>query len=407
MTQADKLPGRPLEGIRVIEVGVWHAGPGAAAILGDLGADVIKIESLNGDPDRHGAGTAVLKSAAVDDGNDNWTLLFDMSNRNKRGVCLDVGNVEGREVLHRLVESADVFVTNLKLDTKMKLGLDYATLSAVNPRIIHVNVSGFGPAGPLAAQGGFDRLGQAMSGMMFMTGDEPTPLPVVVLDQLTAINAANAAVTALLVRERTGVGQDVHASLYGSATALLHTQLVAASALQALPDVSWDRTRKSPLLTTFRCKDGRWLMGTHAGLAQWPAFCAAIGQDELAGMALDVGDFAALKDLFAILDPILAQKTADEWLEIFRPAGLMFSAVQTFREVLDDEQALVNNYVVDIDHPVLGDVRMPGFPVAFGKQDAGPRSVSPGLGEHTLEVLREHGYGEPRIQELLDGKVIA
>ncbi len=212
---APALPG-PLEGIRVVEYAIWHAGPGASAILGDMGAEVIKIETLSGDPERSAKQLGSVKFDVQ--GNSDWSFLFELSNRNKKGICLDIQTPQGREIFHRLVKTADVFLTNLRNSTKPRLGIDYESIRKINPQIIHAGVSGFGVKGPFSDVGAFDPMGQAVSGMLYLTGDdEPVMLQTVVLDQMTSITASHAILTALFYRERHGIGQEVHVSLYSSA----------------------------------------------------------------------------------------------------------------------------------------------------------------------------------------------
>lgn len=400
------LTGRPLEGITVIEVGVWHAGPGAAAILGDLGADVIKVENIAGDPERGEGGSLVLKSQAID--TSDWNLMFEMSNRNKRAIALNLASDEGNKILRALVSSADIFVTNLRPGAKRKLGIDYESLSALNGRLIHVNVSGFGQQGPLADEGAFDTLGQALAGMFYVTGhDSPQPLPVVVVDQLTAQNAAQAAITALYARERGGQGQDVHVSLYGSGALLWSAQLMWQSALGTQPIVTYDRLSKSPLLSIYRCRDDHWIVGTNPGRAGWQAFSEAIGDPELAQTAWDIDDPASQEALYARIDPLMLARDASEWVEYLRSKGLLFAPVQDFAQVLEDEQARANGYIVERDHPRLGRIALPGSPVSFGKQASSRWEPAPALGEDTDAILRLLGYRNDEIASLRDERVVA
>jgi crotonobetainyl-CoA:carnitine CoA-transferase CaiB-like acyl-CoA transferase len=391
----------PLDGIRVIEVGVWHAGPGAGAILGDLGAEVIKIESPGGDPARYQLGSTVLRTQDVD--TDDWNVMFDLTNHSKKSLSLDVASDAGRDVVRQLVAVSDVFITNLRPPTKRKLGIDYETLAPVNPELIHVNVTGFGSSGERADHGAFDTLGQAASGMMWaMAGDSPVPLPGLTVDHLTATMAANAAITALFGRLRGGGGTDVHVSLYGAGTWLFHGWLVATAALGRLPDLRYDRKRKSPMLSVFECADGKWIVGTNPGTKPWPAFCEAVGRPDLIGDGLDLSDLDGLERIYDGLAPVFRTRTAAEWTnDVFVPKGIMFSPVQTFQDVLGDPQAFANDYVVPIDHPVLGEIAMPSFPISFGKYDVKRRgNAAPRLGEHNEEILGELGLSQADIDVL-------
>jgi crotonobetainyl-CoA:carnitine CoA-transferase CaiB-like acyl-CoA transferase len=395
---------RPLEGIRVVEFGVWHAGPGAGAILGDLGAEVIKIESLAGDPERKQGNFGPINTRSVD--RDDWCVLFDMSNRNKKSLCIDIARPEGYEVLRRLVEKADVFMTNLRNDTTVRYRVDYESIRLINPTIVHLGVSAYGAKGPLANEGGFDSLGQAISGLLFLRDqDDPAPLQALILDQLAAITASHAAITALLSRTLTGEGQSVHTSLYGAATWMTHANLLFTSALKKNLDLTtFDRRKNSPLRTTFKCGDGRWVMSTnHPEHVHWPTLCRAIG---LPGL-VDDPRFTTREDrlehsdaLFDVLDAKFREKTSREWIELARAEGLMFTPIQRVGDVLTDEQARANGYVVDFRHEYLGELAVPGFPVEFSGAEAGMQSRAPERGEHSREVLEAVGYSPEEIERL-------
>jgi crotonobetainyl-CoA:carnitine CoA-transferase CaiB-like acyl-CoA transferase len=390
----------PLEGIRVVEYGVFHAGPGASAILGDLGAEVIKIEEGKGDPERYWTETGGFDFAMPN----GESIMHQISNRNKKGIWLDIKKEKGRKVLNRLVEASDVFVTNLRQSTKAALGIEYAAISEINPRIIHANVSGYGPEGPMSDYGAFDPLGQAQSGMMFVTGsEEPILLNLAVLDQTTAIAASHAILTALLHRERAGVGQELHISLYGTGIWFLYTNMVMNGCL-SVPQIAWDRSKHSPLRNAFRCKDGKWIVTTHH-LAEkyWPILCEVTGRSDLPDDPRFVDSARRREncpDLIAIFDEIFAAKARDEWMGIFRAHGLLFSPAQQIEDVLNDPQALVNGYVVDFEHPALGKVKVPGYPVYFGANRADTCGVAPAIGEHTDLIMDQMGYSGEEIQVL-------
>ncbi|MBW1950267.1 MAG: CoA transferase [Deltaproteobacteria bacterium] len=397
---ADKSNHRGLlEGIRVLEYGVFHAGPGASAILGDLGAEVIKIEAGMGDPERYWVRVGNLDFSLPNGDN----VIFHASNRNKRGIYLDIEKPEGRAVFHRLVEESDL--TNLRKSTKKKMGLDYETISRINPRIIHANVSGFGPEGPMSDMGAFDPLGLARSGLMFVTGnDDPVMMHVGILDQATAITASHAVLAALLAREREGKGREVHVSLYSAGQWLMYPNLMLSNLLGVDPNVRSDRMEHSPLRNLFRCKDGKWIIGTHHPEDRyWPAFCEATGQEDLLSdprYADEEARAAHCAELVAHFDRVFATKTRDEWMEIFLARGLMFCSVQHVSEIRDDPQARANGYVEELEDPVLGRVTVPGYPARFSAARVGTRALAPSMGRDTHAVLAEIGYSDEEIENL-------
>jgi len=396
----------PLDGIRVVEFGTFHAGPGASAILGDLGAEVIKIEEAEGDPMRNWKEVGGIRFTMAD----GEGFPFQFTNRNKRGIWLNIKEEKGREIFRRLIQSADVFLTNLRKGTKQSMGLDYEAVSAINPRIIHASVSGFGQEGHLSDQGAFDPMGQARSGMMFSTGsDRPRLVHLAVLDQTASIALSQAVLTALFVRERRGVGQSVHISLYGTALWMQYAGLMIAGCLSR-NSVPEDRRMYSPLRNYFCCRDGKWIIGTHHPEQKyWPLLCEATGQTDLlqdprfSDISKVVEDRPLLVERF---DKVFATKTRSEWIPLLRAKGLMFGPVQQMEDVLTDPQALSNGYVVAFDHRSLGKVKIPGYPVHFSAFSAGTRSSAPSLGEHTDCIMREVGYSDQEIAEARQAGVI-
>lgn len=399
-----ELP-RPLDGVRIVEYGLFHAGPGANAILGDLGAEVIKVETVAGDPERYWTNVAGYDLSLKN----GESIIFEASNRNKKGICLDIHQKRGREIFDRLIRQADVFLTNLRGSTTTKLGIDYETISGLNSNIIYAGVSGYGPNGPMSDLGAFDPLGQARSGMMFVTGsEEPVMLHLGILDQAAAITMSHAILTALLFRERKGIGQQVHISLYSTALWVQYINLLVASVLTVDPCNAADRRIHSPLRNRFRCRDGKWILGTHHPEEKyWTRFCEATDQKKLlndprfTNHAGGPADFVALNRIF---DKVFAARSRDEWMEIFQAHGLMFCSVQHIREVATDAQALANGYLAAFEHPVQGTVAIPGYPVHFSACNAGTRSAAPQLGEHTDEVLQQLGLSNSDIEGLrIDG----
>jgi crotonobetainyl-CoA:carnitine CoA-transferase CaiB-like acyl-CoA transferase len=404
---SDAQPSRPLDGIRVVEYATFHAGPGGNAILGDLGADVIKIERSSADPLRFWTRVAGLDFRMPND----QGIVFEAANRSKRGICLDITSEKGRGVFERLLAEADVFLTNLRGPTREKLGIDYAAVRRIHPGIIYASVSGYGPQGPMKHAGGYDPLGQAISGMAYVTGTRtPELMHLGLLDQAAAITVSHAIITALLARERQGISQQVHVSLYGTALWLQYINLLMSATLGADPCVSEDRTHHSPLRNTFCCRDGKWILGAHHPEEKyWTDFCEVTGQTDLlsdprfTSAAGAPRDFAALNQIF---DRVFATRTRDRWVALLQKRGLMFCPVQHISEVPDDPQAVENRYCVPFSHPVLGEVPLPGYPIHFSAQTAGTTAAAPQIGEHTDEILSGLGYSAAEIASLRESGAI-
>ena len=397
----------PLDGIKIVEYGVFHAGPGGGAILGDLGADVIKIESEEGDPER-----GWTQLAGIDMSMENGeSLIFEVSNRNKKGICLDIKTEQGRGVMHRLIKDADVFLTNLRKTTKIKLGVDYESIKKINSRIIHASVSGYGKEGPLSDKGAYDNMGQAYSGMMYMTGSsEPVIINLAILDQATAISFSHGVITALFHRERTGIAQEIHISLYGTSLWLQHINLMLANTLGVAQGVPKDRFSHSPLRNGFCCKDGRWFHGTHHPDEQfWETFCRVTGQSHLFTDPYFTRENGAPKnypELVAHFDKLFLTKTMDVWMQLFQENNLMFCPVNKITDIQNDPQAIANNFVVPVEYRGIGKVNLPGYPIYFSECQVGIKTEAPQKGEHTDTVLKGVGYSDREIKELKSNRVV-
>ncbi|MCB2171071.1 MAG: CoA transferase [Deltaproteobacteria bacterium] len=401
---------RPLEGIRALDCGIYHAGPGGLAILGDLGAEVIKIEQPKvGDPMRRlwRVGGVPLHIAG------DRSLFFEGANRNKKSVTIDLKTEKGNEILHRLVRESDILLTNMRPGARKKLRMTYPLLKKTRPDLIYASVSAFGPKGPEKDRGGFDYLGQARSGFMHAMGEAGTP-PVVcqfgIIDQATAIMVSQHIMTALYARERTGKGQEIQVSILGSALSLLYFNVLIAQ-LTGGDVPRHRRTTDQAMRNYYRCKDGRWIMLTLTPPARyWKSFCAALGHPELEEdprFSTDDLRWENAGELVSLLDAIFLTRTVDRWLQIFQKYDLLCCAVQTVSDLHKDPQVTENGYLVDFDHPTLGKVKIPGYTAHFSENAAGTVSASPDLGEHTEEVLMEIGsYTKREIDVLKEEGVI-
>jgi len=249
----------------------------------------------------------------------------------------------------------------------------------------------------MADRGAFDPLGQGWSGMTFLTGTEhPALLHIGVLDQTTAIAVSHAVITALFVRERKGIGQAVHISLYSTALWMQYMNLMIASIFSVDPCITIDRSHHSPLRNSFYCKDLKWIIGTHHPESKyWRRFCEATGQAALlddSRYTNEEGKPVKSKELIQIFDKVFATRKSKEWINILGEAGLIFCPIQKITDIVSDPQAIANNYIIPFKHRLLGDIQIPGYPVHFSECEAGTRTAAPRLGEHTEEVLADLGY---------------
>lgn len=403
---------QPLEGIRVLEWGVFHAGPGGTAILGDLGAEVIKIEQPGGgDPMRNIQRIGRISFHMPNVG----SLWNEGTNRNKKSITIDLSKEKGREIAYRLVGKSDVFLTNLRRRTVKSMKMEYSDLRQINPQLIYAGVSAYGPDGPDSDFGGFDPQGQARSGMMFSVGEEGMP-PLVsqfgIFDQATAIMASHQILTALLARERFGIGQEVQVSILSTSIYLLYMNVLTAL-VGGFEVPRYERPKENAMRNYYRCSDDRWLMLTlpaNRQQQQWATVCQVLGHPELINdprFDTDEQRFANTEELVNVFDQIFITRPRDEWLHALREHDLICCQVNRLSELVDDPQIMQNGYIDDFEHPILGKIKIPGYPVHFSESRVGTRSMAPRLGEHTEEVLTEiGGYTNDEVAQLQEDGVI-
>jgi crotonobetainyl-CoA:carnitine CoA-transferase CaiB-like acyl-CoA transferase len=401
----------PLDGIRVIDWTIWQQGPVCSSMLGDLGAEVIKLEERGtGDPGRY-----LARIGGADTSNrPNW--YFEANNRNKRSLALDLKRPEARQIVHALVERSDVFVQNFRKGVAARLGLDYETLRRVNPRLVYASATGYGPEGPDSGEPSFDLLGLARSGLMLAAGEpEMPPLAIAggIADQMGGIMLAYGVLAALLARERSGEGQAVDASHLGSMTWLqglsVSCKLMAGFAIPR----SFRARAFNPLWNHYRCADGKWLaLAMLQPDRYWADFARAIGRPELATDPRFESAAARAKHLpecVAILDEAFASRPRAEWLRHLREdAGdFIFTQVNAVDDLPEDPQVRANDYVVQFDHPAHGPTSMLGVPVRLSATPGAVRAPAPELGQHTEEVLLEVlGFDWEQIGRLREQGVI-
>jgi len=394
----------PLEGVRVLELGIWVAVPSAAAVLADWGAAVIKIEPPEGDPLRGLAATGLVPYQP------DVNPAFQLDNRGKRSVTIDLRTQEGRAVAHALVGRSDVFLSNLRRHKLAGLGMDFTTLHEVNPRLVYAGLTGYGPDGPERDRAAFDYAAfWARAGIMASLGEPEGPPPTQrpgMGDHMTGLGMAGAIAAALLARERSGIGQEIRMSLFESGMWMLASDLQAAITTGYCHTPGGRRAAPNPLFNFYRTMDGRWL---HLIMLQpdrhWVAFCRAIGRDDLIAdprFAEAPVRFMHCRELIGILDPLFASRTLAEWADILDRAGCYWGKVQSVEEVTADPQAEAIGAFASTTLPDGRPLRIVKSPVRFGGTPAEVRGPAPELGQHTEEVLLEAGYGWEDIARLKD-----
>lgn len=381
----------PLEGVRVLDLGAFIAGTFANAILANLGADVIKVEGLDGDPFR------------------TYGLGFVGHNRGKRGLAIDLKSEKGREAFYDLVRVSDVVLDNYRLGVRERLGIDYETLRAINPRIVSCSVTGYGTSGPLANDPGFDPLVQARSGMMGSQGgnDEPVFYQIAVNDSATAMMAAFGALTALFARERTGLGQNVETCLANQSVFCQSGELTWYEGRAAADPGARDCLGANALRRFYECADG-WVAVACRRPEQFAQVAAALGHTEWAGRMTAERALAEPVEgtLAGLIAGALKEMPRAEAIDRLLTRGVPAVPALRSEEFFEDAWALENHYFEDFEHPQFGSLRGPrgyatwdGVPGTFAYR-------SPLLGEHSSEVLRECGFDEARIAALVAAGVV-
>ncbi len=388
----------PLSGIKVIDLTRYLAGPFATQILGDYGAEVIKIEPPDG----------AREQLNASQGQDNYFFLS--ANRSKKSIVLDVKQPEGRAVLHRLVETADVLIDNFRPGVIDAMGFGYGDVSARKPRIICGNVSGFGSSGPMRDHAGFDQIAQGMSGLMSVTGSPesgPTRLGIAICDLLAGMFAAQGILLAIESRHRTGCGQRVETSLLESIVSVLSWSAGIFFQTGKSPEPQGNHHPLSSPHGTFRAADRPFNIAV-GNEAMWQSFVRIIQRPELTqderfcSLALRIKNRRLLTDE---IERALSGHNADYWIDLFNRAGIPSGPILTIEEMFAHPQIHAREMLLKLPHPTLGAFLTTGL---AAKLSATPGRVTrpPLLGEHTDEVLLAHGYSRGEIARLREASVI-
>ncbi len=398
-----------LSGVRVLEFSEMIAAPFAGMHLGDLGADVIKVEPPEGDPWRHS-----LEFAP------NESRTFLSLNRNKRGLTLDLKQPEAQEVVRRIVPAMDVVIVNYRPDVPKRLGIDYESLAALNPRLVYVQNTAMGTRGAHSHRPGYDLIAQAVTGLMLTGGridadGVPMPLTPAVGDYGTGLVLALAICAALFARERTGEGQKVETTLLGTSLALqtasfMRTTVASATSEASVAASSAEARAMNAYYRVYRTKDSLVAVACLTPTLRRKMAVAIevpdVRHDRKIARDSDEGREAAFAFTAAAIERF-AERTTEEWLEVFDAAGVPSAPVRSVTELLDDPQVLANDLVVEFEHPAAGQVAMVGPVIQMAKTPTSVRRAPPTLGQHNEEILSEFGYSSEEIDRLRDSGALA
>ncbi|WP_395309241.1 CoA transferase [Mycobacterium sp. AMU20-3851] len=383
-----------LKGVRVIDMSIAMAGPFAAQKLGDLGAEVIKVEPVAGEWHRHKAGGGARGNVV--------NASFLSLNRNKRSLSVDLKSDEGRSVVHRLVATADIFLQNYRPGVADRLGMDYETLRAIKPDLIYVSMSGYGETGPYATRPGQDLLLQAMSGALASgqrAGESPRPAPFYLADAFSAYSAVEGTLAAYLLRLRTGDGQHVQVNMLDALIAAQMQELTIAT-VGNVPQTPSDQIHAHAYIRApygvFPTSDGH----IAVSYSEMPVLAEVFGDERFLAFDAERDGFTCRDDISALVAEHLLTDTAAHWLAVLSAAGVWVGPVYDYPQMRADPQVRHNRSFVEYTHPTEGDVATPGFAFRLSGQPQQVYRPAPLNGQHTDEILRELGLSAEEIEHL-------
>ena len=393
----------PLAGMRVLELAQIMAGPTCGMMLADMGADVIKVEKPEGGDDARGYREPRINGVSAP---------FLILNRNKRGIAIDLKRPEGRAILLRMAASADVLTENFRRGTMEKLGLGYDALSRINPGLIYCAISGYGREGPLADKGGFDLVAQGFAGLMSITGERggaPVKNGNPVADINAGLLAVSGIVAAYVHKLRTGRGQVVDTSLMEAALQQTYWHAAAYFATGVSPGPAGSAHLLTAPYQAFRAADG-WINIGGANQANWERIADVLGHPEWRDDPRFATNSARMENreaLVALMSDALATSSAAHWIAAFDAAGVPAGPVHSISDALSHPQTRARGMMIDVAHPDAGEIQALGCPLHFSLTPTAVTRPAPRLGEHTRDVLAEHGYAPAEIDAFVQAGIVA
>ena len=388
----------PLAGVRVLDLTTVVLGPFATQILADLGADVVKVESPEGDVLRN---ITPLRHAGMGH-------IFLHHNRNKRSIVLDLKQAAGHDALLRLARDADVLIYNVRPQAMQRLRLSYEDVAAANPRIVYVGAYGYGERGRYAGQPAYDDLIQGMSGLPWLThaagADRPRYVPTAITDRITGLAAVNAVTTALLCRERTGKGQAVEVPMFETiAHMVLGDHLCGRTFDPPAAPRRYERML-APHRVPYATKDGHVCVLVYND-KHWRSFFRLVEREEMFDSDPRFSSQEArsrhINEVYAFVAEQMARRTSAEWLRLLKEADIPVAPLNSLDDVIDDPHLAETGFFVMTDHPTEGRLRMMATPSSWSRTPPGELRPAPRLGEHSAEILREVGFGDAEIEAMI------
>ena len=400
----------PLENVTVVEVDSFMAAPSAAAVLADMGARVVKVEPIQGDPMR-----GLSRPAKVESGFRGYDFQFDVDNRGKQSIAINLNDAAGVAVVHQLIGGADIFLCNLLPKRQHRFGLDAATLFKLRPGLVHATLTGYGTSGPDSWRPGYDvtaffgRSGLYDAMREGEHGVVPMARPAQG-DHTTGLALSTAILAALRLAEHTGEGQVVETSLYATAVWTQASDFGVTAVDKAPVRRRARQQQLTPMTNRYPCKDNNWVVLNMLDAGAWERLCRALDREDwLRDERFDSprNRYQRMPELVDAIDEVLSAQTRDEWGKTFDEHGVIWGPVLGLHEVPDDPHARAIDLFPTIEHPELGSYPTVSIPIRFATAEVGPRGPAPGLGQHTRDVLAELGYAEADIQRLFDDRIVA